>query len=319
MTAPRSNLFITGATGLVGTAVLQRLNPSHFGEIRLLHRRPLSVPDPLARAANVTWVSGSLEDPSSYSAGVTDQTLVVHLAARTGNASAREHDRVNRRATEDLLEVAVTAGAAAFVYVSTIAVVFGNRQAYPYAEAKARAEEAVRRAGIPYSIVRPTMVFGPGAPVWSALSSLATKPVVPVPGTGRVRVQPIWVTDLADALIQIIREGRFHNETFELGGVDSVTMNELLGRMQQALRGTNHARLVHVPVRPFLPCLRLMEALLPFRPPATAGQFYSFLYDGTADPASGADGLQAPTWTLDQMIRSLTSGSVVGDREHDAR
>ena len=297
--------------------MIRRLKPAHFGQIRLLHRKPLALPDSLIRVDNLRGIPGSLEDPSSYSTGVTDRTIIVHLAAQTGNASAREHDRVNRQGTEDLLEVASSAGAVGFLYVSTIAVAFGNRRGYPYAEAKARAEEAVRGGGVPHTIVRPTMVFGRGAPVWSALSGLATKRVVPIPGNGQVRVQPIWVDDLADTLIRITQESRFRGETLEVGGVDTVTMDELLVRMHQALRGTSGARLIHVPVRPFLPLLRLMEALLPFQPPVTAGQLYSFLNDGVSDPALRSDRFHAPTWTLDQMIKALVgiSEATATDRE----
>ena len=313
----RRDLFITGATGLVGTALLQRLNPAQFGQIRLLQRRRLGPQDSRVQADNLSAVYGSLEDPSSYSAAVTDRTVVVHLAAQTGNAPAREHDRLNRQATEDLLEVALARGAVGFLYVSTIAVTFGNRRGYPYAEAKARAEQAVGGSGVPYAIVRPTMVFGPDAPVWLALSGLAKRSLVPVPGNGRIRVQPIWVDDLADTLVRITRQSRFLGETLELGGVDTVTMDELLGRMQQALRGTTRPRLTHIPVRPLIPILHLMEAVLPFQPPATAGQLYSFLNDGAADLALQGDGLHTPTWTLDRMIQALvgTSEAPAADRE----
>ena len=139
--------------------MIQRLSPAQFGQIRLLHRRRLELPASLIGVNNLSGIPGSLEEPSSYSAAVTDRTIVVHLAAQTGSAPAREHDRLNRQATESLLEVAFAAGAVGFLHVSTIAVGFDRRRGYPYAEAKARAEDAVRRGGVPHTIVRPTSAW----------------------------------------------------------------------------------------------------------------------------------------------------------------
>ena len=95
----------------------------------------------------------------------------------------------------------------------------------------------MRASGIPFLIIRPTIILGPGAPILGSLEKLALLPVTVVPGSGRVRVQPIHVDDVVRCLMAAARDRLFANETVEIGGPDVVSMGDLLGEIRRTRKG----------------------------------------------------------------------------------
>lgn len=276
----RPIVFITGATGFVGRRLVASLDPARF-DLRCLTRDPRA-----AFPAGVRAITGELERPADYEAALDGAAMVVHLAAQTGKAPRHVHFAANRDATARLADASRAAGASGFLFVSSIAAGFADRFAYPYAEAKAAAEDVVRSSGLPFLIVRPTMILGPGSPVGAGLARMALGPVVAVFGAGQVRVQPVSVDDVAATLATVVESGKLPNDTLELGGPDVVTMEELLHMMRRAA-GLPPARTLHLPLTP---TRRVLAALEPwFLPimPMTAGQLASFANDGTARPGAG--------------------------------
>jgi NADH dehydrogenase len=173
------------------------------------------------------------------------------------------------------------------LFISSIATKFPDKSRYYYALAKLRAEEAVRNSGLRFTIIRPTMILGPGSPILSALEKLATLPVIPIFGNGRALVQPIYVDDLVEYIIEVLVHDRFRNETLELGGPATLSMEELLQTIRQARKPDNGSKgpSFHIPLGLLLPLLGTAESaglgsLLPF----SVGQLSSFRYDGTIEP-----------------------------------
>ncbi len=92
-----NSLFITGASGFIGSRLLEALEPDEFEAIRLLSRGSVTVPDSLRAAGNVEVVRGDLEDPRAYAPCLDANTTVVHAAAVTGAARPKEYEAVNVR------------------------------------------------------------------------------------------------------------------------------------------------------------------------------------------------------------------------------
>jgi NADH dehydrogenase len=177
------------------------------------------------------------------------------------------------------------------VHVSSIAVRFAGAPRYHYAESKKQAEEIVRTSGMPYTIVRPTLVLGPGSPNLESLTRLALMPVVPLFGGAEARVQPVHVDDLAAALVLICANPP-RGETVEVGGPETLTMRDLLSRLRGA---PLHS--VNVPFKPLAFALGACEDLLFPLLPFTAGQLASFVCDGIARP-----GWNSPQKSVDEML-----------------
>lgn len=301
MSAPRKpSLFITGATGYVGRSLLSRIPIESFKAIYCLSRegKPSSAP---GTEVPIIWIRGRLEDAKLYAPFLASCDTVLHLAAVTGKARPQEFDRVNRGCTELLLEECARAGVRNFLFVSTIAARFADSEYYHYARSKLRAEEAVRRSPLHYVIVRPTIVAGPGSPVWQRLESLANAPLSLMIGDGTARVQPIHVDDLADRLVDIMIGSGFDGRTLELGGPEAVTMAELLRRFYRARHGKD-PRFIHMPYRPLVRLLSLLERPLFTLLPVTAGQLASFANDGVARESPPGAEHHRRMKTIDDMM-----------------
>jgi NADH dehydrogenase len=208
---------------------------------------------------------------------------------------------MNVDATARLLDAARSAGARHFVFVSSVAAGYRDQRWAPYGQSKAAAERVVIAAGIPYTIVRPTMVFGLGSPNQSALERLATLPVPVMPGRGDVRVQPIHVSDVANALVVIASNTRAVTAPVTLGGPSVLSMRELYAAIRRA-RHLSPRSPVTLPLAPLRRGLALLGAATLSKLPVSAGQFVAFANDSVAEPAPAGIDLPAPHVSLDDML-----------------
>ncbi|HEX5045193.1 MAG TPA: NAD-dependent epimerase/dehydratase family protein [Candidatus Polarisedimenticolaceae bacterium] len=288
------SLFLTGAGGFVGRHLLPRLRERGI-EVTCLVRRPPG-PD------GVRSVVGDLTQPGPWEEALQEVDTVLHAAAATGAASREVHARVNGDGTAALVQRAAARGAGRFVFVSTVAVKFADTRRYPYARAKQRAEQAVREGGIPWVIVRPTMVFGPGAPVLVGLRRLARLPVVPLFGGGRARVQPVDVSDLAELLAAVVDDASLSREVLEAGGPDVVPLADLLSVLRR-LEG-KPPRAVRLPAGPVASFLWTLERA-GLRLPVTAGQIATFVEDGVAEGTPWVPAQRILRTPLREMLRAV--------------
>jgi len=272
-------IFVTGAFGFVGRHLLPHLAARSRRVFAL--RRPNS--PAISLGDGVIPIEADLWHIERYAHALAECATVVHLAAATGKRPASEYFSVNTGGTARLLEACRAAGVRRFLFMSTIAATFPDRKHYPYAESKARAEDAVRTSGLDYVIVRPTVVLGPAAPAWKGLSALVRGAVIIVPGDGRTVMQPIDVGDLAASVADLVERFPPSDTIIELGGPDRVTVETLLRGIGRR-RGARNPRLVHLPLRPLIGLLAGLEPLLLPLLPVTAGQMSAFRYDSTAAP-----------------------------------
>src|SRR5256884_4735267 len=119
----------------------------------------------------------------------------------------------------------------------------------PYYHAKWESEQIVAGSGLDYVIFRPSFIFGRDGGILVTFKRLARiAPVTPVIGSGRQRLQPIWVEDVAAYFAAGVEEPKAAGRIFELGGPEAGTWNELWARVKRGLRGRPPS--MHVPVRP---------------------------------------------------------------------
>lgn len=292
-------LCLTGASGFIGRRVLARLAALGATDVTLLLRDPSRRPvEMLAswRSARVDLSGASIPERT-----IPEGALVLHLAATTGAADARSMQRVNVDGTARLLDAAATAGARRFVFVSSVAAGYADQRWAPYAASKRAAEKLVSAARIPHTIVRPTMVFGRGSPNQRALARLATLPVPMLPGQGNVRVQPIHVDDLANALLYVARASAASGDIVTVGGPSVVTMRELYAAMRRAERLTPRQPL-GLPLELMRRTLAALGRVVGSRLPVSAGQFTAFANDAVAGPPPPGIHLPVPQVSLAVML-----------------
>jgi NADH dehydrogenase len=292
-----TSIFVTGGAGYLGRRFLSLLSRDRFDDVRLLVLDPTEV-----EGEGATLVAGDLRRPADWEDRLAGVDFVIHLAAVTGKARPRLYREVIEEGTAALVGAAAQAGVRGFLHVSSIAVKFTDRPCYFYAASKLESEAIVAGAGVPFTILRPTMIAGPGAPVIEGLAKLAGGLVMPVFGRGEVEVQPIHVDDLARSMVDLLSEERFEGETIETGGPERLSIETLMERIR-SVRFGKKPRALHLPLRFFRRVLCMMEPLLLPLLPLTAGQLATFANDGTAEPSQFMDPRLAGMAGVDEMVR----------------
>jgi NADH dehydrogenase len=193
---------------------------------------------------------------------------VVHLVAIIREKGRQTFTRVNAQGTANVARAAADAGVGHLVHISAIGVEPDPR--YAYLASKWEGEQAVSGGTVPFTVLRPSLVFGPGDGFFTVLAKLIRlNPVVPVVGDGRALFQPIAVSDLARIVTLCIERGP-SGAVHEVGGPDQLTYEQIIDIIK-AETGRVRRRNVHVPVAAMLPLATIFEKVLP-NPPVTPGQ-----------------------------------------------
>lgn len=295
-------LLLTGGSGFVGRGLLQHLAATG-AKVTLLTRSPDALRRAVPPAEGWQYLAGDITDPSTYARQLAGIHTVLHLAAVTGRAPASQYAAVIHEGTRRLVRACEDRGVPRFVFVSSIAAGFADRRYYPYAEAKARAEDAVRGSRTDWLIVRPTMVFGRGSPVLKGLVTLAGALVGLMPGTGSAIVQPIDRDDLALILNSLVSE-RPGREIIEVGGPDQLSLLDLLRKIRVELRG-RPGPMIRLPLELMRRALALIEPTSLGMLPLTAGQLAPFANDGIARRHPRTAPFQDSLKGVDEMLATL--------------
>jgi NADH dehydrogenase len=255
-------LLLTGATGVVGSALLRRL-VGEGQQVRCLVRDPRRLG---AQRVRVQIALGDLTDPPSFRNALRGVRTVVHLAASIRDQPQGSIEELNGIATWRMVEAAERAGVERFVFFSTLDASTHHRARF--FRAKALAEQAVEEAALESIVFAPSIVYAPGDPWLSLLERLALLPVMPVSGRGRAQYQPIWAEDVADCVMAALRSpspagatsgngAGAANTRFELAGPETLSHNDLV---RIVLRSLGRSRpLLHVPTPIVSRSLRLVE------------------------------------------------------------
>ena len=295
---------MTGATGIVGRALLQRLagdkrsGGRNMPAVTVLSRNVSAFPEAAIRA-----VHGRIAEPEVWQSQLEGCSEFVHMAALTGKARARDFERVNVEGTRSVIEACKRAGVRRFLFVSSIAATYPEHDAYPYGRSKLAAEALVRASGLDWAIVRPTIVMSRRARIWHSLESLASLPLVPVFGGGHARIQPIHADDLALGLEAWLQDPTLDRGEYDLGGPEVLTFREFLGRIQRRKRGS--ARFLPLPGKGAITVLKHIETVALPLLPMSAGQLYSFVYDSTTRPNALQGRLAGSMRNVDSILDDL--------------
>ena len=236
-------VLVTGGTGFVGTRVVHALRAREL-PVRALVR------DPKRGAMLEGWgcelVQGDVTDVDSLRRAVDGADAVVHLVAMIKGKPA-DFERVMEDGTGTLVQAAEEAGVRRFVLMSALGTSEANRDLVPYFHAKWSMEQTVAASTVESVVFRPSFVFGSGGGVLPTfVRQVRWSPVTTIVGSGEQRLQPIWVDDVGAFFAGAIDKAGAAGRTFELGGADALTWNDLYARIRAKL-GARRATL-HVPV-----------------------------------------------------------------------
>jgi NADH dehydrogenase len=251
---------VAGGTGFVGRAIVEEL-ARRGHRVVILSRRPPDGPDAATGGSDtaVRVAAASLGSVETRRADVTHpETLAAALAGADALAISlgfrnspieaprrgRTFERVDADGTVALVSAAKAAGVRRLVYMSGA----GAAPDAPrhWFRAKWRAEEAVRASGIPYTILRPSWIYGPGDRSLNRFLGFARwLPFVPQIGNGRQLVAPVFVDDIGRLVADALEASGAIDVTLEVGGPETLTMDAVV---REALRIQGRRRLIlHAP------------------------------------------------------------------------
>lgn len=259
---------VFGGTGFIGRYVVQRLarrgwrvrvpcrDPS-----KALFLKPFGVPGQIAP------LFANIRDDASVAAAVAGAHVVVNLVGVLYERGRNTFEAIQHRGAGRVAAAAAAAGARSLVQVSAIGA--DPESPAAYARAKAAGERDVQEAFPTATILRPSIVFGPEDAFFNRFAAMAQlSPFLPLIGGGQTRFQPVYVADVADAVMRAIDMPEAKGCTYELGGPAVYTFAELMRLM---LRETGRSRLL-LPVPWGLARLQArVLGLLP-KPPLTTDQ-----------------------------------------------
>ncbi len=231
-------VLVTGATGFTGSRVVPLLLQSGY-QVRCL-TRATSDRSSLS-ALTVEWVTGDLSNPETLTAALHGVDALVNIAS-LGFGHA-----------DSILRSAKEAGVKRGIFISTTAI-FTQLNAGSKS-IRLAAEEAIQASGLDYTILRPTMIYGSPRDrnMWRLIRLLRITPVMPIFGDGESLQQPIFVDDVAGAVLLALQNNITIGKSYNIAGKAPLTYNQVIDTVASAL-GKRVWKL-HLP---FMPIVRML-------------------------------------------------------------
>ena len=281
------HVFLTGATGFVGTYILKELlGRGHT--VRCLVRDPAETGIPADD--RIEKVKGDVTKASSLTGLIRGCDAVIHLVGIIHEAPSRgvTFQALHVDATRHIVDEALDSDINTFVHMSANGA--SPQGVSGYQTTKWQAEEYVRKAGFEHAtIFRPSVIFGrpePGQPEFASQlvnTLIAPFPVWPVFGDGAYMLQPIAVEDVASAFVQALTSEAPRNQTYCVAGLNAYPYTEVLELLAEGA-GVSSKPQIKQPiwlVRPVIQTLGRFDFL-----PITPDQFEMLIEGNTCDPSS---------------------------------
>ena len=289
------HVFLTGATGFVGSYILKELLAAGHTVRCLMRDTAASLASPDAR---IERVKGDITAPKSLTGLARGCDAVMHLVGIIKEIPGRgiTFDALHRKATMHIVDEALDAGINHFVHMSANGA--RSNGVSGYQTTKWHAEEYVKKAGFDrWTIFRPSVVFGkpgPGQPEFASQLTdtlIRAFPVLPVFGDGAYAMQPISVQDVAAAFTQSLTDEKAAGKTYCVAGKEAFPYTEILDILTKAA-GMQPKIKINQPiwlVRPMVHTVGKFDLL-----PITPDQFEMLLEGNTCDAADFFNDFELP-------------------------
>ena len=237
-------VLVTGATGFTGSRLVPLLLQNGY-QVRVFVR-PTSDRSPLS-ALTVEWATGDFANPETFTAAMHGVDALVNIAS-LGFGHA-----------ESILKSMKEAGVRRGIFISTTAI-FTQLNAVSKS-IRLAAEEAIQTSGLDYTILRPTMIYGSKRDrnMWRLIRLLRITPIMPIFGDGESLQQPIFVDDVAQAVLLALKNDMTIGKSYNIAGKAPLSYNQVIDTVASAL-GKRVWKL-HLPYMPIVRALQFTERM----------------------------------------------------------
>ena len=283
---------VFGGSGFIGAQVVRALAKRGL-RVRIAVRRPNVCyrVRTLGDVGQIELVQANLRNPASIGRALDGAEACINLVGILYESGRQGFQTLHARGSEEVAKAAAARGIKRFVQMSALGADIDSPA--KYARTKAMGEAAVRAAIPSAVIVRPSVVFGVDDSLFNRFAGLASLlPVIPLPGGGHTRFQPVFVGDLAVAIANAVTDPAAAGKTFEIGGPKIYSYRQLMELTLAEIHKTRALMPLPWPVASLLGTLaELPTKALGFPPVLTADQVLLLKTDNL--PAPGAPGLKA--------------------------
>jgi NADH dehydrogenase len=242
--APGALVTVVGGSGFLGRYIVQRLAEAGL-RVRVAVRHPETALflKPLGSLGQVQLVHGNITSDAQMAAAFDGAAAGVNLVGILAESGKQRFDAVQAEGAGRAARAAAAAGVRHYVQVSAIGA--DAASPVPYARSKAQGEAAVLAAIPTATILRPSLVIGPEDQFLNRFAAMARlSPVLPVIA-GNTRFQPVFVMDVAAAVVAALNSPAAAGRTYELGGADVLSFRAILAMINAETR--QQRRLLEVP------------------------------------------------------------------------
>ncbi|MES0490319.1 MAG: complex I NDUFA9 subunit family protein [Leptospirales bacterium] len=228
-------VFLTGATGFIGSQVLEVLVRSGY-HICALYRNEKKIPEQLRFHKKIDWVQGEFTDFTSWKEKISGNHIIINCVGIIREKKGSTFQVVHTDIPGHMMNEAQHAKVSHFIQISALGA--GSDESIRYFHTKKVAEDFLVQSGIRYTIFRPSFVFSYNSEAMRLFRKLAMLPLTPVIAGGEYKFEPLFVGDLAQAVCESIFKKKSWNKIIEVGGAEVLTYKEIL-RMLARLESKN--------------------------------------------------------------------------------
>jgi NADH dehydrogenase len=213
----------------------------------------------------VELVEADVTQPKTLESGFEGGEAVIHTVAIAIEKSNLKYEEINAQGTFNVLEAAKAAGIRRFINISQLGA--DSKIPYRFLASKGKAQEYVAKSGLDWTAFRPSVIWGPEDEFANTFAKLVPLTPIIFPIVDQhAKFQPVWVDDVAEAVVKALDDPTTFQQEYELGGPEILSLEEIERRTLRAIG----AKRIFVPFpRPLLKLVvSIMESLLP-SPPVT--------------------------------------------------
>lgn len=251
-------ILVTGGTGFVGRNIVRKLVQEEKQKVRCLVRK--GGRREVLEGLDIELAEGDITSPVTLAGAMKGIDVVIHIVGIIREIPPDvTFEKIHAEGTANVVEAAKRAGVKKFVHMSAM----GSRADAPgrYHTTKWAGEEAVRSSGIPFVIFRPSIICGKDDEFVNMFAQMVRQtwflPVFNVIGSGKVKMQPIYVGDVAHCFVKAALSADIVNKTYELGGPERLSIDEMLDTIFRVMGVWK--RKVHMPITAAWPMAFVME------------------------------------------------------------
>jgi len=279
---------VFGGSGFVGRYVVRLLAKRGY-RIRVAVRRPnlAGFLLPMGDVGQIQLLPTNLTHEDTIARALDGSDVAVNLVGILAQSGKQKFDAIHGEGPGLIGRYAKVTGVKKLVQISAIGA--DENSPARYAQSKAAGEKAIRAENAETTIIRPSVVFGPEDQFFNRFSNLLRYlPVAPLIGGGQTKFQPIYVGDLAEAIVRCVEDDATNAQTYELGGGTVYSLKEVF---ELCLRITERSRpMVSLPFW----MMSMQAAVMGLLPgaPLTLDQVRLLRLDNVVNPNAGEEGIK---------------------------